>query len=78
MKESGLPRDDFYITTKWSRADTWIRESCENSLRLLEVKQVDMYLIHSVDLCRGDIVGKWKDMELVHKLGYAKSIGVSK
>ncbi|ORX41260.1 Aldo/keto reductase [Kockovaella imperatae] len=77
IKKSNKSRKDLYITTKWSRADTDIKDACENSLRQLEVDQVDLYLIHNRGLCGNDIEGHWARMELVKKLGYTKSIGVS-
>ena len=78
IKRSGKARKDIYITTKWSRADTDIKAACENSLKQLGVDQVDLYLIHDRGLCGNDIEGHWARMELVRKLGYTKTIGVSK
>jgi diketogulonate reductase-like aldo/keto reductase len=78
IRESKIPRKDLYITTKWSRADTDIKLACENSLRQLGVENVDLYLIHDRKLCGGDIESCWEKMEEVRKLGYTKSIGVSK
>ena len=79
IKESGLARKDIYVTTKWSRVDEKMpRQSCEESLDMLGLEYVDLYLIHAPRHCRGDIPGTWKQMEELYKLGYAKRIGVSK
>ncbi len=79
LKESGLSRKEIWITTKWSGTDgKGPEQSMRESLEKLGVDYVDLYLIHSPRLCNGDIEGYWKNMEQLHKHGYAKSIGVSK
>lgn len=50
----------------------------EESLANLGLDYVDLYLVHHPRLCQGDIPGTWKQIEELHKLGMAKSIGVSK
>jgi len=49
VRESNIPREKLFITTKVSashlRYDSVLR-SCENSLRRLEMDYVDLYLIH--------------------------------
>ncbi|EPT02226.1 hypothetical protein FOMPIDRAFT_1029351 [Fomitopsis schrenkii] len=76
LRESGLNRQDVYITTKYSgRAD--IETSIRNSCNYLGVDYVDLYLIHGPDLAVPDIPTIWKKMEKVHDDGLAKSIGVS-
>lgn len=77
LKQSALPRSDLYLTTKWSG---WapIQQSIHESLEKLGVDYVDLYLIHNPRITGGDIEGKWKEFEQVHKQGLAKSIGVSK
>jgi len=78
IKESGLARKDIWVTTKWSGVDNLsARQSCEGSLDELGLEYVDLYLIHSVRVCNGDIPGAWRQMEELYKLGYAKRIGVS-
>ncbi|KAI1798298.1 Aldo/keto reductase [Ganoderma leucocontextum] len=78
IRESGLARQDIYITTKFSGRDgLGIEESIQNSLKNLGVKYVDLYLIHHPRLATPDIPTAWAKMEQLQKAGLAKSIGVS-
>jgi len=78
LAESGLAREDIYITTKFSGRDGLdIPTSIKNSLQRLGVKYVDLYLIHSPRLAKPDMATAWAEMEKVKAAGYAKSIGVS-
>ena len=78
LKESGLSRKEIWITTKWSRGEKSARESCEESLSKMGIDYIDLYLIHSTGVCGGDIAGAWAQMEVLHREGKVKSIGVSK
>ncbi|KAL5483484.1 hypothetical protein ACEPAI_8716 [Sanghuangporus weigelae] len=78
FKESGLARNDVFITTKWSGRDGLdIQTSIHNSLKNLGVDYVDLYLIHSPRLAQPDIPTVWAQMEKVKADGFAKSIGIS-
>jgi diketogulonate reductase-like aldo/keto reductase len=74
LRDSGVPRDEVFITTKFSgeRADP-VAEA-EQSLRRLSLDWVDLYLVHGID---GGPVGVWPGMERCRELGLARSIGVS-
>jgi diketogulonate reductase-like aldo/keto reductase len=74
LRESGVPRDDVFITTKFfpSRKDP-VAEA-ERSLQRLGVDYVDLYIIHWPE--RGP-TWAWPGMERAHEAGYARSIGVS-
>lgn len=80
IKESGVPREKLYITTKNSGTiPTDTRKSFAESLERLQLNYVDLYLIHApffADSPR-DIQKKWADMEAILASGRAKSIGVS-
>jgi diketogulonate reductase-like aldo/keto reductase len=79
LKESGLARKEYWLTTKWSGLDNKnARQSCEESLEKLGVEYIDLYLIHHPNVTKRDIPGAWKQMEELHKEGKVKSIGVSK
>jgi len=81
IKESGLPREKIYLTTKISGIkvqDT--KAAFELSLKKLQVDYVDQYLIHAPFFANGSeeaLQKKWADLEEIHASGKAKSIGVS-
>ena len=74
LRESGVPREDVFITTKFfpSRQDPV--EEIERSLRRLGVDYVDLYIVHWP---AGGPTWAWPGMEQARKLGHARSIGVS-
>jgi diketogulonate reductase-like aldo/keto reductase len=80
LRESGVPRDEVFITTKFfpgrrfaaGRKDP--AAEAERSLRRLGVDQVDLYLVHWP---QGGPTWAWPGMERARDLGYARSIGVS-
>lgn len=78
IRESGLARNDIFITTKYSGLDGLdIETSIHNSLNNLGVKYIDLYLIHSPRLAVPDIPTIWAKMEGLKNAGLVKSIGVS-
>jgi diketogulonate reductase-like aldo/keto reductase len=74
LRESGVPRDQVFITTKFfpSRKDP-VAE-IERSLERLGVDYVDLYIIHWPE--RGP-TWAWPGMERAREAGHARSIGVS-
>ena len=80
LRESGVPRDEVFITTKFfpgrrfaaGRKDP--AAEAERSLRRLGVDQVDLYIVHWP---QGGPTWAWPGMERARELGYARSIGVS-
>ncbi|KAF5370928.1 hypothetical protein D9615_009814 [Tricholomella constricta] len=78
IRESGLAREDIFITTKYSGLDGLdIPTSIRNSLKNLGVTYVDLYLIHHPRLAVPDIPTAWRQMEELKEMGLVKSIGVS-
>ncbi|KAJ7621365.1 Aldo/keto reductase [Roridomyces roridus] len=78
IRESGLAREDVFITTKYSGLDGLdVHTSIRNSLDYMGLKYVDLYLVHSPRLAKPDIPTFWKEMEVIKKQGLVKSIGVS-
>jgi methylglyoxal/glyoxal reductase len=74
LRESGVPRDEVFITTKFypSRKDP--AAEAERSLQRLGVDRVDLYIVHWP---AGGPTWAWPGMERARELGYARSIGVS-
>ncbi len=74
LRESGLPRDQVFITTKFYPGNTDPVAEAQQSLTRLGVDQVDLYIIHWP---QGGATWAWPGMERARELGYARSIGVS-
>src|SRR6266446_2456304 len=74
LRESGVPRDQVFITTKFnpSRKDPAVE--AQRSLQRLGTDYVDLYLVHWP---QGGATRAWSGMERARELGYARSIGVS-
>ncbi|MDF2512159.1 MAG: aldo/keto reductase [Herbinix sp.] len=77
IKESGIPREEIFLTTKLWNED--IRkgrelEAFEESLKRLQTDYVDLYLIHWPVENREK---SWKVLEEIYASGRAKAIGVS-
>jgi diketogulonate reductase-like aldo/keto reductase len=80
IKDSGVPREKLYVTTKISGTKVQDTEaSFAESLKKLQTDYVDLYLIHAPFFANTaqDLQRKWADMEAIHASGRAKSIGVS-
>ena len=74
LRESGVPRDEVFITTKFFPVREDPAAEIEGSLRRLGVDQVDLYIIHWP---QGGPTWAWPGMERARELGHARSIGVS-
>jgi diketogulonate reductase-like aldo/keto reductase len=74
LRDSGVPRDEVFITTKFSPAREDAEAEAQRSLERLGVDQVDLYIIHWP---RGGPTWAWPGMERAHERGFARSIGVS-
>ncbi|KAJ3986114.1 NADP-dependent oxidoreductase domain-containing protein [Lentinula detonsa] len=81
IKESGVPREQLFVTTKLEETPSapTIKATLETSLKKLRLDYVDLFLIHSpfVAMKDGKLKEWWKEMEEIKKEGLAKSIGVS-
>ena len=78
IRESGIPRDDLYITTKlWNGDQPKARDALSGSLDRLGLEHVDLYLIHWPAPLRGTYVDAWKQLEVLRADGLTTSIGVS-
>jgi diketogulonate reductase-like aldo/keto reductase len=77
IKESGLKREELFITTKlWISDNGYERtkKAAEVSMNKLQVDYLDLYLIHQP---YGDVHGSWRAMEELNASGRIKAIGVS-
>jgi 2,5-diketo-D-gluconate reductase A len=82
IAESGLARDDIYITSKLNNGfhlPDDARRAFDQTLADLGVDQIDLFLIHWPLPTRygGDFVSTWKTLEEFYRDGRARSIGVS-
>jgi 2,5-diketo-D-gluconate reductase A len=78
IRESGIPRDDLYITTKlWNGDQPKARDAISSSLDRLGLEHVDLYLIHWPAPERGTYIDAWRSLEQFKADGWATSIGVS-
>jgi diketogulonate reductase-like aldo/keto reductase len=74
LRESGVPREDVFITTKFNPNRSDPARELEGSLKRLGVDQVDLYLVHWP---HGGPLRAWPGMERAKERGLARSIGVS-
>jgi diketogulonate reductase-like aldo/keto reductase len=74
LRESGVPREEIFVTTKFHpRRDDPVAEA-ERSLERLGLEHVDLYIVHWPG---GGPTWAWPGMERAREAGYARSIGVS-
>src|SRR2546422_4738558 len=74
LRESGVARDEVYITTKFYPGRKDPAAEAEQSLERLGVDHVDLYIVHWP---RGGPPWAWPGMERARELGHSRSIGVS-
>ncbi|OJH41872.1 aldo/keto reductase [Cystobacter ferrugineus] len=78
VRESGLPREDVFITTKLWNSDQGYDsalKACERSLKELGLEYVDLYLIHWP--VPGRRLDSWRALETLLRDGRCRAIGVS-
>jgi diketogulonate reductase-like aldo/keto reductase len=74
VRQSGVPREKVFITTKFYPASRDPVAEVERSLERLQMEYVDLYLVHWP---RGGPLRAWPRMERAQELGLARSVGVS-
>lgn len=80
IRDSGLPREDLFVTTKLKTSDHGFDRTLrafEESLSLLKLDDVDLYLIHWPKPSLGLYVETWRAFIRLRDEGRVKSIGVS-
>lgn len=74
--QSGLPREEFFITSKlWIQDMSYERAKAafERTLRRLGTDYLDLYLLH---MPMGDVFGAWRALEELYRDGRVRAIGV--
>jgi diketogulonate reductase-like aldo/keto reductase len=74
LRDTGVPREEIFITTKFYPAREDPETEAQRSLERLGVDQVDLYIIHWP---QGGPTWAWPGMERALERGHARSIGVS-
>ncbi len=77
VKESGIARDEIWITTKlWPSeyGEGATAAGIDKMLKRLDTDHIDLLLLHQ---SFGDYMGAWKDMEKAVRTGKVRSIGIS-
>lgn len=77
IKESGIPREEIFITTK-----LWIQDfsydgaikAANLSMERLGIEYIDLLLLHQP---MGDYINAWKGLEKLYKDGKLKAIGMA-
>ncbi len=80
VAESGLERDEVFITTKLNNGahdPAAVGPAFDRSLEALGMDHVDLFLIHWPMPGVGDYLETWRSMEEIHASGRALAIGVS-
>ena len=74
LRESGVPRDEIFVTTKFYPGHSDPVAEAERSLERLGLDHVDLYIIHWP---QGGPTWAWPGMEEARARGLTRSIGVS-
>jgi diketogulonate reductase-like aldo/keto reductase len=74
LRDSGLPREELFVTTKFYPGRKDPEAEAQRSLERLGVEYLDLYIIHWP---QGGPTWAWDGMQRAHAAGYARSIGVS-
>ena len=77
IRESGIPRNDIFITTKlWIQDFSYDKaiKASELSMQRLGVDYIDLMLLHQP---MGDYINAWKGLETLYKSGKLRAIGMA-
>lgn len=80
IRESGVSREEIFVTTKLRNGDQGYDNALrafEESMRLLGLDVLDLWLIHWPVPSRDLYVETWRAFEKLHRDGRIRSIGVS-
>ena len=77
IREAAVPREEIFVTTKvWNDAqrEHRQREAFENSLKMLNLEYVDLYMVHwAIEGCYCET---WKILEKLYEEKLVRAIGV--
>jgi diketogulonate reductase-like aldo/keto reductase len=74
LRDSGVPREEVFVTTKFYPGSRDPAAEAERSLRRLGIDQLDLYIIHWP---QDGPTWAWPGMEQARERGHARSVGVS-
>lgn len=77
IRNSDVPRDDIFVTTKLWVDDAGYektKKAFDRSMTRLGLDVLDLFLIHQP---YGDVYGSWRAMQELHREGRIRAIGVS-
>jgi len=74
LRDSGVPREDVFVTTKFYPEREDAEEEAKRSVDRLGLEQVDLYIIHWP---KDGPTWAWDGMQRARQNGFARSIGVS-
>lgn len=77
IKESGVPREEIWLTSKISGNLADAQQYFEGMLERLQVDYIDLVYIHHPAGTLEDILAAWRVMEAEYKAGRIRALGIS-
>ena len=77
IKESGVPREEIWLTSKISGNLADAQNAFEGMLQRLQVDYIDLVYIHHPAGTLSDILACWRVMEKEYKAGRIRALGIS-
>lgn len=77
IRESGIPREEIWLTSKISGDLADAQNAFEGMLQRLQVDYIDLVYIHHPAGTLSDILACWRVMEKEYKAGRIRALGIS-
>jgi diketogulonate reductase-like aldo/keto reductase len=77
IRESGIPREEIWLTSKISGNLADAQNAFEGMLQRLQVDYIDLVYIHHPAGTLSDILACWRVMETEYKAGRIRALGIS-